>query len=156
MSTGPRILSVDDSKTVRRMLVRLFEPFHCTLSQAANGEEGLVVATSEKPDLIFLDYNMPVMDGLTMLQRLREDVSLRHTPVIMLTAEAGAKQIAAAARLGSRDYITKPFQEDLLLSKAARIIPLVLRPSVPPSIEHAPDTTGGQTAPPFTPELKAP
>jgi DNA-binding response OmpR family regulator len=74
----------------------------------------------------------------------------------MLTAEAGAKQIAAAARLGARDYITKPFQEDLLLSKAARIIPLVLRSSVPPSIVHAPDTIGGQTPPPSTPELKAP
>jgi two-component system, cell cycle response regulator len=129
MATTPKILSVDDSKTVRRMLARLFRPFDCTLCEAANGEEGLAVAALEKPDLILLDYNMPVMDGITMLQRLREDAAFRHTPVIMLTAEAGAKNIAAAARLGARDYITKPFQDELLLAKAARIISLVPRPA---------------------------
>ncbi|MEY4386414.1 MAG: hypothetical protein RLY20_1697 [Verrucomicrobiota bacterium] len=129
MGTTQKILSVDDSKTVRRMLARIFEPFDCTLCEAANGEEGLARAALEKPDLILLDYNMPVMDGIAMLQRLREDAALRQTPVIMLTAEAGAKNIAAAARLGARDYITKPFQDEVLLSKAARIIPLVPRPA---------------------------
>jgi two-component system, cell cycle response regulator len=124
---SPKILSVDDSKTVRRLLARLFERFNCTLCEAANGEEGLAVAAREKPDLIFLDYNMPVMDGITMLRRLREDAELRRTPVIMLSAEADAESIAIAARLGARDYITKPFQDDLLLAKAARVIALVPR-----------------------------
>jgi two-component system cell cycle response regulator len=124
---SPKILSVDDSKTVRRLLARLFEPFNCSLFEAANGEEGLALAAREKPDLILLDYNMPVMDGITMLRHLHEDVELRRTPVIMLTAEAGAKNIATAARLGARDYITKPFQEELLLAKAARVIALVPR-----------------------------
>lgn len=124
---SPKILSVDDSKTVRRLLARLFERFNCTLCEAANGEEGLAVAAREKPDLIFLDYNMPVMDGITMLRRLREDTELRRTPVIMLSAEADAESIAIAARLGARDYITKPFQDDLLLAKAARVIALVSR-----------------------------
>ena len=127
---SPKILSVDDSKTVRRLLARLFEPFNCSLFEAANGEEGLVVATREKPDLILLDYNMPVMDGIMMLRRLREDAELRRTPVIMLTAEAGAENIATAARLGARDYITKPFQDALLLSKAALVIALVPRPNL--------------------------
>jgi two-component system cell cycle response regulator len=126
----PKILSVDDSKTVRRLLTRLFEPFDCIVCEAANGEEGLVVAAREKPDLIFLDYNMPVMDGITMLRRLREDTELRRTAVIMLTAESGAENIAAAARLGARDYINKPFQDELLLAKAARVIALVPRPNL--------------------------
>jgi two-component system, cell cycle response regulator len=124
----PKILSVDDSKTIRLVLARLFRPFTCTLYEAANGEEGLAMAVAQKPDLIILDYNMPVMDGLAMLRRLREDAGLKRTPVIMLTAESGCENIAAVARLGVRDYITKPFREDQLLAKAGRIIPLLPRP----------------------------
>ena len=123
-SSPPKILTVDDSKTVRRILAGLFVPLGCVICEAANGEQGLAVAALEKPDLIILDYNMPVMDGLTMLKRLREDAAMRHTPVILLTAEAGAKNIAAAARLGARDYIVKPFQDEVLLAKVARIITL--------------------------------
>lgn len=123
-ASAPKILTVDDSKTVRRILAALFAPLGCTICEAADGEEGLSVAALEKPDLILLDYNMPVMDGLTMLQRLREDAAMRHTPVILLTAEAGAKNIAAAARLGARDYVTKPFQDEVLIAKVARIITL--------------------------------
>jgi CheY-like chemotaxis protein len=123
----PKILSVDDSKTVRTVLARLFRPYVCELLEAANGKEGLVTAAREKPDLIFLDYDMPEMDGVTMLRRLRENPDLRRTPVIMVTSEPGAKQIAAVARLGVRDYITKPVVKDLLLAKAARVIPLVAR-----------------------------
>jgi two-component system cell cycle response regulator len=124
----PTILSVDDSKTIRMVLARLFRPFVCELIEAANGVEGLAVAAQKRPDLIILDYNMPVMDGLTMLRRLREDAALKRTPVIMLTAESGCENIATVARLGVRDYLTKPFREDQLLAKAGRLIPLVPRP----------------------------
>ena len=110
-------------------LARLFRPFACEVFEAANGEEGLAVAARERPDLILLDYNMPVMDGISMLRRLREHADLRRTPVIMLTGELSAENIATVARLGVRDYITKPFDERLLLAKAARAISLVARPS---------------------------
>jgi two-component system, cell cycle response regulator len=123
----PTILSVDDSKTIRLVLARLFRPFACEVCEAANGEEGLEIAAQKKPDLIILDHNMPVMDGVTMLRRLREDAALKRTPVIMLTAESGCENIAAVARLGVRDYLTKPFREDQLLAKAGRIIPLLPR-----------------------------
>ena len=126
---SPKILSVDDSKTVRALLARLLRPYACELCEAANGEEGLAVAAREKPDLIFLDYNMPVMDGVTMLRRLRDNAELRRTPVIMLTAESGAENIATVARLGVRDYIIKPFDEELLLAKTARVVSLVPRPT---------------------------
>lgn len=141
-ASPPKILTIDDSKTVRRILASLFVPLGCVVCEAANGEQGLAVAAIEKPDLIILDYNMPVMDGLTMLQRLREDAELRHTPVILLTAEAGVKNIAAAARLGARDYIVKPFQDEVLLAKVARIITFVPRSTVPPANEH-PEVSDG-------------
>ena len=135
-ASPPKILTVDDSKTVRRILANLFVPLGCVVCEAANGEQGLAVAALEKPDLIILDYNMPVMDGLTMLQLLREDAAMRHTPVILLTAEAGAKNIAAAARLGARDYIVKPFQDEVLLAKVARIISIEPRSTVQPTNEQ--------------------
>lgn len=123
----PKILSIDDSKTIRLVLARLFRPFDCEWREAANGEEGLTIATREKPDLIILDYNMPVMDGVTMLRKLREDAALKRTPVIMLTAESGLESLATLARLGVRDYVTKPFREEELLAKVGRIISLIQR-----------------------------
>jgi len=123
----PKILSIDDSKTIRLVLARLFRPFACEWREAANGEEGLTIATQETPDLIILDYNMPVMDGITMLRKLREDAALKRTPVIMLTAESGLECLATVARLGVRDYVTKPFREEELLAKVGRIISLIPR-----------------------------
>jgi len=128
----PTILSVDDSQTMRSLLARVFRRFDCDWCEAANGEEGLALAAARRPDLILLDCNMPVMDGLTMLRRLREDPALRRTPVIMLTAESGAENLATMARLGVRDYLAKPFQDDQLLAKAGRIIPLLPRPETAP------------------------
>ena len=123
----PRILSVDDSQTVRMALARLLRPFVCELAEAAHGEEGLARARQQKPDLIILDCNMPVMDGLTMLRQLREEPELRRTPVIILTAQSGPENIATVARLGVRDYVTKPFRDADLLLKIGRIISLVPR-----------------------------
>lgn len=127
----PTILSVDDSQTIRKVLARLFRPFACEFREAANGEQGLALALERPPDLILLDTNMPVMDGITMLRRLREEPRLRRTPVLMLTAESGCDNLATVARLGVRDYVTKPFHEERLLAKIGRIIPLVPRPDEP-------------------------
>lgn len=121
----PKILSVDDSQTIRLHLARLFRPFACEWREAANGEEGLAFAIAEMPDLILLDHNMPVMDGITMLRELRELAPLKRTPVIMLTAESSPQSLATAARLGVRDYVIKPFRDEELLAKAGRIIPLI-------------------------------
>jgi len=120
----PKILSVDDSRAIRMVLKRLFRPFACELFEAGDGEEGLAVATREKPDLIILDYNMPVMDGVTMLRKMRENPELKRTPVIMLTADASSEIINTVARLGVRDYVTKPFEDVQLLDKVSRIISL--------------------------------
>ena len=125
--SDPKILTVDDSKTIRLLLARILRPFAVEVCEASNGEEGLAVAAEKGPQLIILDYNMPVMDGLTMLSRLRESADLKATPVIMLTAESGSAIISAVARLGARDYIVKPFEEQVLLSKINKILPLMPR-----------------------------
>jgi len=124
----PKILSVDDSRTMRMMVKRAFRNFQCELFEAADGAEGLAAALANKPDLIVLDYNMPVMDGVTMLRNMRENADLKRTPVIMLTAEDSNEIISTVARLGVRDYIIKPFEDENLLSKVTRIITLERKP----------------------------
>ena len=124
----PKILSVDDSRTMRMMVKRVFRPFQCELFEAADGMEGLEAAITHLPDLIVLDYNMPVMDGVAMLRKMREHDIIKRTPVIMLTAEDSNEIISTVARLGVRDYIIKPFEDENLLSKVARIINLERKP----------------------------
>lgn len=119
-----KILSVDDSKTIRMIVARSFRSYDCTIVEAANGEEGLAVAAREKPDLIILDITMPVMDGVTMLGKLRENEELKGIPVIMLTAESSRENVTQLAKMGVRDYLVKPFKEDQLLEKVGRVVSL--------------------------------
>jgi len=119
-----KILSVDDSKTIRMIVKRTFARFDAIVLEACNGEEGLTSAAAEKPDLIVLDITMPVMDGVTMLTNLKENAALKHIPVIMLTAESGRENVAYIAKLGVRDYLVKPFQDVQLIEKVQRVIPL--------------------------------
>lgn len=123
-----KILTVDDSKTIRMIVRRAFHAHDCVFCEAANGEEGLVAAAREKPDLIILDITMPIMDGITMLTKLRQDAQLRTTPVIMLTAESAQENVAHIAQIGISDYLVKPFRGEQLLEKAGRVIPLQLKP----------------------------
>jgi two-component system cell cycle response regulator len=124
-----KILSVDDSKTIRLIVKRTFSPYDCTVLEACNGEEGLATAAAQKPDLIVLDITMPVMDGVTMLTKLKESPELKSIPVIMLTAESGRENVAYIAKLGVRDYLVKPFQDAQLIEKVQRVIPLQPKPA---------------------------
>lgn len=119
-----KILSVDDSPTIRLIVKRAFAAYDVTVFEAANGEQGLVVAAAEKPELIVLDLTMPVMDGVTMLTQLKGNPDLKNIPVIMLTAESGRENVAYLTQLGARDYLVKPFKDAQLVEKVLRILPL--------------------------------
>ncbi len=119
-----KILTVDDSKTVRIIVKKAFKSFDCEIVEAANGVEGLAAASKEMPDLILLDITMPVMDGVEMLTKLKSDPTLKAIPVIMLTAEGGRDNVLKIAKIGVRDYIVKPFKEEVLVEKCGRIIDL--------------------------------
>lgn len=119
-----KILTVDDSKTVRIIVKKAFKSFDCEIVEAANGVEGLAAAAREMPDLILLDITMPVMDGVEMLTKLKSDPNLKGIPVIMLTAEGGRDNVLKIAKIGVRDYIVKPFKEEVLVEKCGRIIDL--------------------------------
>jgi len=119
-----KVLTVDDSKTVRIIVKKAFKPYDVEIFEAANGVEGLMMATKEAPDLILLDVTMPVMDGVEMLTKLKSDAALKTIPVIMLTAEGGRDNVMKIAKIGIRDYLVKPFKDDSLIEKASRVIDL--------------------------------
>ena len=119
-----KVLTVDDSKTVRIIVKKAFRTYDCEILEAGNGVEGLAIAGKEHPDVILLDITMPVMDGVEMLTKIKSEPELKSIPIIMLTAEGGRDNVLKIAKIGVRDYIVKPFKEDLLIEKIGRIIDL--------------------------------
>jgi len=119
-----KILTTDDSKTVRIIVRKAFKAYDCEILEASNGVEGLAIAAKDAPDLILLDVTMPVMDGVEMLTKLKADPQLKGIPVIMLTAEGGRDNVLKIAKIGIRDYLVKPFKEEVLIEKAGRVIDL--------------------------------
>jgi len=120
----PKILTVDDSKTIRLIVAKAFKPFDCDVFEASNGMEGLAVVAREKPDVIILDLTMPVMDGAEMLAKLKANPEHKNIPVIMLTAEAGRENVLRIAKLGVRDYLIKPFKDEMLIDRVSRMVEL--------------------------------
>lgn len=117
-----KFLVVDDFPTMRRIVMSLLKELGYTnLSEAENGAEGLAKLRGSHFDFVVSDWNMPVMDGLTMLQHIREDAALKHLPVLMVTAEAKKENIIAAAQAGASGYVVKPFTAATLQEKLAKI-----------------------------------
>jgi two-component system, cell cycle response regulator len=121
---GLKILTVDDSKTIRMIIAKAFKAYDCEALEAANGVEGLAVAARERPDIIILDLTMPIMDGYETLTKLKSDPELKNIPVVMLTAEAGRDNVLRIAKQGVRDYLVKPFKEELVVDRIGRIVDL--------------------------------
>lgn len=112
-----KILIVDDESDLVSTVEYRLKFADCEVITACNGQEGLERARAEKPDLVLLDTNMPVMNGHEMLERLRADAALKDIPVIMLTARCEPQDIGAASAHGVTDYVTKPFDFAELMAK---------------------------------------
>jgi two-component system cell cycle response regulator len=119
-----KILTVDDSRMVRLIVARAFQPYGCDVYEAGNGADGLATAAAILPDLIFLDITMADMSGLVVLENLRKVDALRSIPVVMLTAESGNNSIRRADQLKIAGYIAKPFKSEQLLAVAGPILNL--------------------------------
>jgi DNA-binding response OmpR family regulator len=119
-----KVLTVDDSKTIRMIVKKAFKPYDCEIFEAENGVEGLAAAAREKPGLIVLDITMPVMNGIEMLGKLNDEPTLKDIPVIMLTAESGKDNVMQIVKMGVKDYIVKPFKGQDLLDRVEKIIKL--------------------------------
>jgi CheY-like chemotaxis protein len=109
---------------VHSLIERVFNPYDVEVFFACNGEEALELAAREHPDLILLDFKMPVLNGLEVLGKLRADHSLRDTRVLMITSERAKENVESVVRMGVCGYITKPFSEAALVDRVSRHIPL--------------------------------
>jgi two-component system chemotaxis response regulator CheY len=117
-----RFLVVDDFSTMRRIVRNLLKELGYTnVEEAEDGQKALIRLRSESFDFVVSDWNMPVMDGLTLLTEIRKDEQLRHLPVLMVTAEAKKENIVAAAQAGANGYVVKPFTASTLDEKIAKI-----------------------------------
>jgi CheY-like chemotaxis protein len=123
-----KILTVDDSRMARMVVAKAFAPYDCEVFEASNGMQGLAVASDIVPDLIFLDITMADMNGLAMLESLRQVPALANTPVVMVTAESGNSSLKRAEELKVAGYVAKPFKGEQLVAIATPL--LSLQPAV--------------------------
>jgi two-component system KDP operon response regulator KdpE len=114
MSSEPTILVVDDEIQIRRLLQLTLEPSGYHLKFAATGNEGIIMAGTERPELIILDLGLPDMDGLAVLKRIREWSTL---PVIVLSVRNTESDIISCLTAGADDYLIKPFRTGELLAR---------------------------------------
>ena len=117
-----RFLVVDDFSTMRRIVRNLLKELgFANVDEAEDGAVALQKLKSSPFDFVVTDWNMPNMDGLTLLQNIRRTPELKHLPVLMITAEAKKENIIAAAQAGASGYVVKPFTAVTLAEKLQKI-----------------------------------
>src|ERR1700691_6690407 len=114
-----KALVVDDSKAIRMILARTLKELGFEVREAANGREALEVIEVEKTavTLVLADWNMPEINGLELLKRLRRKPELSSLVVVMVTTETELSQMVAALEAGANEYVMKPFTKDILVQK---------------------------------------
>jgi len=122
-TTGKRVLLVEDDRFLRRACEASLRQFGLTVTTAADGEEGLRLARSERPDIILLDMLMPKLSGLEVLRALRSDEATRSMPVLILSNSSREQDIAEVTRLGVSGYFVK---SNLSLQELGELVGRVL------------------------------
>lgn len=112
-----KILIIDDDPDIRDVLTITLMAENYEVIEAADGEEGLVRAQTEHPDLVIVDYKMPKRDGREVCRQLKKDILLSHIPIIMLTGKGETADKVGGIDAGADDYIVKPFEPDELLAR---------------------------------------
>jgi two-component system, cell cycle response regulator DivK len=112
-----RILVVEDQEDNRQIIRDLLSATDYELSEAENGEEALAAVAKQRPDLILMDIQMPVMDGYEATRRIKADPALRAIPIIAITSYALSGDEQKARKAGCDDYVPKPYSPRQLLTK---------------------------------------
>lgn len=118
-------LVVEDSLMMRQLVVfALGRIPNLKVTEAEDGVDGLRKLASAKFDIILTDINMPIMDGLKLIQRVRMDASHKDTPIVVITTEGGREDRERALRLGANAYVTKPIQAPRVIDIVRRLLSL--------------------------------
>ena len=113
-------LVVDDSSVIRKVARRILEDLDFDVSEAEDGQQALDFCRQFMPDLIMVDWNMPKMDGITLVKKYRE--SNKTTPMIMATTEAEKTRVLEALKAGVNNYVIKPFTPEILVEKVKQTL----------------------------------
>jgi two-component system chemotaxis response regulator CheY len=121
----PYILSVDDSRLIRKIMRGPIEALGYDMLEAEDGLQGLeqLKAHSSDVELVLLDCNMPNLDGIETLKSIKADPALANIPVMIVTTEGEREKMIGAIKAGAAQYLTKPFTEDDLLTKMMECLP---------------------------------
>ncbi len=113
-------LVVDDSRAMRSILTRLMSGLGFEVAQAGDGAEALaVIDAGARPDVVLVDWNMPVMNGLEFIKNVRGRQDLRDVSLMMVTTESEQSQIVRALAAGAHEYVIKPFTDEVIAEKLA-------------------------------------
>ena len=117
-----KVLVVDDNRASRDLIRAILKPVRCEIVEASHGQQALDLIQQERPDLVLLDIDMPGMDGITVVKRIRENQSLAGLPVVAVTAFAmeGDREKGMAA--GFTAYLTKPVRVALLRQQVQQLL----------------------------------
>ena len=122
-SSDLKFLVVDDFSTMRRIVRGLLKEMGCNnVEEAEDGHVALNMLKNSRFDFVVSDINMPVMNGFELLKAVKADETLKHLPVLMVTAEARKEDIVLAAQSGAAGYIVKPFTKATLEEKVQKIM----------------------------------
>ncbi|MFD1625918.1 response regulator [Azospirillum griseum] len=116
-----KVLTVDDSRTMRDMVSFTLRGAGYEVVEAADGQAAMTAIAASKVDLVITDLNMPVMDGLTLIRKLRAIPAHRSLPILMLTTEADDSKKAEGRAAGATGWIVKPFNPDKLISVVQKV-----------------------------------
>ena len=123
MDLSKRILIVDDFATMRRIARLMLQSLgFMNVEEAEDGKEALASIRNQRFDLVLSDCNMPNMNGLELLSRLRQDSELHDIPFIVMTSSDQKESLLEMVKAGASDYIEKPFQADALKAKLAKFL----------------------------------
>ncbi len=114
-------LVVDDSRVVRKVARRILEAHGFAVTEAEDGQRALEACRLALPDCVLLDWNMPVMDGITFLRHLRQEFGPTDPPVVFCTTENDLSHIEQAIAAGAQEYIMKPFDDEILSGKLNQV-----------------------------------
>jgi len=117
------VLTVDDSKTMRDMVAFTLRSAGFEVGEAEDGVKALSLLNARSVDLVITDLNMPNMDGITLIQKLRADPKFRAVPILMLTTEGDANKKAEGRAAGATGWLVKPFSPEKLVELVRRVCP---------------------------------